>query len=132
MSNDVKTYPASFFPPEHRVPHFCSPHWTPFRGCWNSIGVAANNLIFIEIEGKCPWQTPICSWQKTVQIFSELQVVLNGKLNMWSFISFVNTLDNILLFLSMLFQSLILLRLFHKLKTYDTDIKGKKPIITSL
>ena len=31
--SNYQTCPASF-PPKYRVPHFCSPPWTPFRGCW--------------------------------------------------------------------------------------------------
>ena len=46
--------------PRHRVPHFCSPPWTPFRGIWKSAAAAAPDLILV--DGKCPWQVPICSW----------------------------------------------------------------------
>ena len=40
------------FSSEHRVPHFCSPPWTPFRGCWRSVAAAAHDLILTEIDGK--------------------------------------------------------------------------------
>ena len=42
--------------PEHSVPHFCFPPWTPFRVGWKSA------LILIEVDGSCQWQVPICSW----------------------------------------------------------------------
>ena len=48
--------------PEHRVPHFCSPPWTPFRGCWRSAAAAAHDLILVELDSKHPWQVPICNW----------------------------------------------------------------------
>ena len=31
-----------------------------FRGCWKSASAAAHDLILIEIDGKGPWQVPIC------------------------------------------------------------------------
>ena len=49
--------------PEHRVPHFWSPFWAPFRGCWRSATAAVHNLILVEVDGKCSWQVPISSWQ---------------------------------------------------------------------
>ena len=38
--------------PKHRVPHFCSPPWTPFRGCWRSAATVAHDLILVEVDGK--------------------------------------------------------------------------------
>ena len=49
--------------PEHRMPHLCSPPWTPFKGVWKSAIAAALDLIPVEVDGKCSWQVPICSWQ---------------------------------------------------------------------
>ena len=46
--------PCCKFFSEHRVPHFCSPPWIPFRGCWKSAAAAAHDLIRIEVDGK--WQ----------------------------------------------------------------------------
>ena len=46
--------PCCKFFSEHRVPHFCSPPWIPFRGCWKSAAAAAHDLICIEVDGK--WQ----------------------------------------------------------------------------
>ena len=48
--------------PEHKVPHFGSPPWTPFRRCWKSAPIAARDLILVEADGKCQfvagkWQT---------------------------------------------------------------------------
>ena len=39
--------------PEHRVPHFCSPPWIPFRGWWKSSAAAAHYLILTEVHAKC-------------------------------------------------------------------------------
>ena len=71
---------SQFFP-EHRMPHFCSLPWTPFRECWKSAAVSVLDLIVIAaaaavkslqscptlyhpIDGSPPgiWQMPICSW----------------------------------------------------------------------
>ena len=30
------------------MPHFYSPPWTPFNGCWKSAAAAAHDLIFVE------------------------------------------------------------------------------------
>ena len=61
VSNYLKTCSASpcCHYPDHRVPRFCSPPWTPFRGWWRSAAAAAHDLIFVEVR----WQVPICSWQ---------------------------------------------------------------------
>ena len=56
ISNYLKTCSASPCPhyTEHRVPHFCSPPWTPFRECWKSAAAAVPNLILIEVDAnKC-------------------------------------------------------------------------------
>ena len=42
--------------PEHRVPR------VPSRGHCKSAAEAAQGLILVEAEGKCPWQVPVCSW----------------------------------------------------------------------
>ena len=60
LSEDLS---CQFFPID-RVPH-CSPSWTPFRGCWRSSAAAAHDLILVELDGKCPWEVPICSWHNT-------------------------------------------------------------------
>ena len=44
------------------MPHFCSPCWTPFRGCRKSAAAAAHDLILVEVDGKCQWKIPIHSW----------------------------------------------------------------------
>ena len=49
---------CQFFP-EHRVPHFSSPPWTPLRGCWKSAAEAAHDLLLVEVDGKCQWWVPI-------------------------------------------------------------------------
>ena len=54
ISNYLKTCSASFS--QSRVPHFCSPPW-------KSAAAAAYDLILVEVDGKCPWRVPICSWQ---------------------------------------------------------------------
>ena len=56
----LKTYPAKFFP-ESRVPHFCSPPWTPFRGCWESVAAAARDLIIVDVDGKCQFVADTCT-----------------------------------------------------------------------
>ena len=30
--------------------------------CWKSTAAAAHDLILVEVDGKCQWQVPICSW----------------------------------------------------------------------
>ena len=60
------------FLPEHRVSHFCSTHWTPFRGYWRSAAAAAHNLILVEVDGKCPRQAPICSWHIKSRVWNKL------------------------------------------------------------
>ena len=40
------------------MPPFCSPPWTPFRGCWKSAAAAADDVILVEVDG----QVPICGW----------------------------------------------------------------------
>lgn len=43
--------------PRHRVPHCCSPPWTPLSGCGRSAAAAAYDLILVEVDdsgcGKC-------------------------------------------------------------------------------
>ena len=36
------------------MPRFCSPPWTPFRGCWRSAAVAAPDSVLVGGEGKGP------------------------------------------------------------------------------
>ena len=51
---------AKFFP-ESRVPHFCSPPWTPFRGCWVSVAAAARDFILVDVDGKCQFVADTCT-----------------------------------------------------------------------
>ena len=49
--------PFPFSPPphslsQHRVPHFFSSLWTPFRGCWKSAAPSACDLILVEVDSK--------------------------------------------------------------------------------
>ena len=36
--------------------------WTRFRVHWESAAATVHDLMLIEVDGKCPWQAPICSW----------------------------------------------------------------------
>ena len=36
---------------EHKVPHFWSPSWNPFRGCYRSAATSGHNLILIDVDG---------------------------------------------------------------------------------
>ena len=54
----VKTCPASF--PGARIASFLPSTLNFFRECWRSAGVAAHDLILVEVSGKCCWQVPIC------------------------------------------------------------------------
>ena len=49
-TSNYQTCPASFSP-KYRVPHFCSPPWTPFRGVeyWQQ-----HDLILVEVDGGLP------------------------------------------------------------------------------
>ena len=60
--NYLKTCQSVAPTPQHRVPHFCSPLWNPFRGCWKSAAAAAYDLILVEVDGKWQWQVPVRSW----------------------------------------------------------------------
>ena len=60
--NYLKTCQSVPPTPQHRVPHFCSPLWNPFRGCWKSAAAAAYDLILVEVDGKWQWQVPVRSW----------------------------------------------------------------------
>ena len=33
-----------------------------FRPCWKSAAAAEHKLILVEVDGKCPWWVPMCSW----------------------------------------------------------------------
>ena len=35
---------------------------TSFREWWRSATAAAHNVILVEVDGKCPWEMPICNW----------------------------------------------------------------------
>ena len=59
---------------------FWSPSWTPFRGYWRSAAAAAHELIFVELDGKHPWQVQICSCLVVTQILSEAK----GRSMNWS------------------------------------------------
>ena len=65
--------------PEQRVPHAWSPPWTPFWGYWKSAAAAAHNLILVELDGKCPWQMPICSWYEQGTKRFEIKAVLDDQ-----------------------------------------------------
>ena len=61
---------------EHRVPHFCSPPWSSFRGCWKSAATAAHALILVEVDGKHLWQVSIFSWHSAWGSFTQPGIVL--------------------------------------------------------
>ena len=44
--------------------------WTPFRECWRSVAVAAPDLTLVVVDGECPQQVPICSWQRNRSQFA--------------------------------------------------------------
>ena len=72
-------------PGKHKVPHYCSPPWTPFRGCWRSAAAAAHDLILVEGDGKLPRQVPICSqqfWVSTAWVDIKHSPVLPGSWRM--------------------------------------------------
>ena len=54
-----RVLPVSPFspPPEHSIPHFCSPPWTPFRRCWRSAAAVAHDFSLVEASahGECPF-----------------------------------------------------------------------------
>ena len=56
----LTTCSASF--PEHRVPHVCSPPWAPSQGCCKSAPAAAQDLILVEVEGKCQGPNGKCQF----------------------------------------------------------------------
>ena len=82
---------CQFFP-EYRMPHFCSPPRTPFRGCWKWAVAATHDLIVVAVSGKRPWQVPVCSWQHTfdkrllAKIYNELLTYKKAKslIKWWS------------------------------------------------
>ena len=47
-----KALTCQFFP-KHRIPHFWSVPWTPFRGYWRSSATTAHDLILVEVDGRC-------------------------------------------------------------------------------
>ena len=47
---------------KHRIPYFCSLPWTLFKGYWKSAAGVVHDLILVEVDGKCPWKAPICTW----------------------------------------------------------------------
>ena len=57
---------CQFFP-EHRMPHFYSPPWTPFNGCWKSAAAAAHDFIFAKgfPGGSVVDNPPAREWQPT-------------------------------------------------------------------
>ena len=57
------TVPVPAPQPQPRVPYFCSPPWTPFSGWRRPAAAATHDLTLVEVDGKCPWQVAICSWQ---------------------------------------------------------------------
>ena len=61
---------------EHRVPHFCCPPWSSFRGCWKSAATAARALILVEVDGKHLWQVSIFSWHSAWGSFTQPGIVL--------------------------------------------------------
>ena len=58
----LKACPASFEPRAQMSP-VCCPPWAPFTGCWMSGATAAADWILVEVDGRCPRQLPMCSWQ---------------------------------------------------------------------
>ena len=50
---------ASFFP-ETQSASFLLSTLNSFRGCWRSATSVACDLILAEVDGKHPWQMPIC------------------------------------------------------------------------
>ena len=64
-------------PTKHRVPHFCSLHWAPFRGCWKSVATSTHDLILVEVDSRCQWQVPICNWQQ-LTITLQNSLILNN------------------------------------------------------
>ena len=51
---------CQFFP-KHIVPHFWSPPWAPFMGCWRSAAAASRDLTPVEVDGKCQFVVDINS-----------------------------------------------------------------------
>ena len=47
--------------------------WTHFRVHWKSATAKVHDLMLIEVDGKCPWQAPICSWHQNQQSPSHWQ-----------------------------------------------------------
>ena len=75
MFNSLEDLFCQFFS-EHRVPHFCSPPWTSFRGCWKSAATAAHALILVKADGKHLWQVSIFSWHSAWGSFTPPVIVL--------------------------------------------------------
>ena len=78
---------------EHGLPHFCPPPWTSSGGCWRSAGVAAHDLILVEVSGKCCWQVPICGWHAH-DIFMLQNFVLPSTLHSTSCLRAVSSFCN--------------------------------------
>ena len=38
---------------KHRMPHFCSPSWAPFKSSWKPANATVHALILVEEDGKC-------------------------------------------------------------------------------
>ena len=55
-----KTCPCQF--PETQSASFLLSTLNSFRGCWRSATAVACDVILAEVDGKHPWQMPICGW----------------------------------------------------------------------
>ena len=60
---------SQFFP-EHRMPHFGSLPWTPFKECWKSTAVSVCDLIFTEVYGKYQFVVDMLSLSSSLKDFS--------------------------------------------------------------
>ena len=56
-----KTCPCQF--PETQSASFLLSTLNSFRGCWRSATAVACDVILAEVDGKHPWQVPICGGQ---------------------------------------------------------------------
>ena len=64
--------------PETQNASFLLSTLNSFRGCWRSATTVACDLILAEVDGKHPWQMPICGWQN-----------VTNQLEIWGFQTFL-------------------------------------------